>query len=196
MNPAHEKVLLIGHGWEIEDIVTAEDAFKKLASNTAVAFDTRDGNMNQMCLLDWIEYRDELKRGEYYTLISTPHMDIPIPHVIRATNKSNKKRVQQLRASRENIFIRDNGLCQYCHAPLTMKNFTVDHVVPSSRGGNNSWTNKVCCCATCNAKKGSQTLEETGMKLKSTPTRPTRGELVMMRHNMKDGWKLFCGNNI
>jgi 5-methylcytosine-specific restriction endonuclease McrA len=71
--------------------------------------------------------------------------------------------------SRKNIFLRDNYICQYCgrHGDLT-----IDHVIPRSKGGQDSWTNAVVCCVRCNNKKGDKTPEETGMKLGRTPYKP------------------------
>jgi 5-methylcytosine-specific restriction endonuclease McrA len=76
----------------------------------------------------------------------------------------------ELRVSRKGIFARDDHRCQYCGAqdvPLTL-----DHVVPTSRGGKNDWLNLVTCCVACNNKKGSRTPLEAGMPLPVTPYRP------------------------
>lgn len=67
--------------------------------------------------------------------------------------------------SRKNIYERDSGRCQYCCKPLTFSISTVDHVVPRSRGGKNTWSNLVLSCASCNTKKGSMTPSEAGMTL-------------------------------
>ncbi|OGB89194.1 HNH endonuclease [candidate division WOR-1 bacterium RIFCSPHIGHO2_01_FULL_53_15] len=73
--------------------------------------------------------------------------------------------------SRKNIFLRDNHTCQYCGRAHS--NLTIDHILPRSRGGDDSWTNMVVCCARCNCKKGDRTLEEAGLKLKGSPYRPS-----------------------
>lgn len=51
------------------------------------------------------------------------------------------------------------GLCAYCEMPL-FATFHVDHMVPLSRGGSNSWTNLAVSCIECNLSKGSKTVEE------------------------------------
>jgi 5-methylcytosine-specific restriction endonuclease McrA len=71
--------------------------------------------------------------------------------------------------SRKNIFLRDNFVCQYCGKE---GNLTIDHILPKSRGGDDSWSNTVVCCVRCNNKKGDKTLEEAGMKLAGTPYKP------------------------
>ncbi len=74
--------------------------------------------------------------------------------------------------SRQNVFKRDKFICQYCLKKLSEKHATIDHVIPRSRGGTDTWENTVCCCVECNSKKGSRMPEEVGMKLSKAPKRP------------------------
>lgn len=73
--------------------------------------------------------------------------------------------------TRKNIYLRDNHTCKYCGK--AGGNLTIDHIIPKSRGGEDSWDNMVVCCARCNNRKGSRTLEESGMKLMGAPYRPS-----------------------
>jgi len=43
--------------------------------------------------------------------------------------------------------------CFYCHTGLTDKNRTKDHIIPKSRNGILSNTNKLWCCVECNSLK-------------------------------------------
>ena len=72
--------------------------------------------------------------------------------------------------SRAGVIRRDKGKCGYCGADCGK---TVDHIVPTSRGGKNTWTNTVAACDPCNQRKGNSTLAEAGMKLLFKPTQPT-----------------------
>jgi 5-methylcytosine-specific restriction endonuclease McrA len=72
--------------------------------------------------------------------------------------------------TRRNIFQRDGHSCQYCGSsndPLS-----IDHVIPRSRGGADSWDNVTTACLTCNVRKGSRTPREAGMVLSREPRRP------------------------
>jgi 5-methylcytosine-specific restriction endonuclease McrA len=90
--------------------------------------------------------------------------------------------------SRKNIYLRDNHTCQYCGK--TGGNLTIDHIVPKSRGGGETWENLVVCCARCNNRKGSKTLEEAGMKLTGTPYRPSSSLYLHMTRlsNVPESW--------
>ena len=83
--------------------------------------------------------------------------------------------------TRRNVFLRDNHKCQYCGKTA---NLTIDHILPKSRGGKDSWENVVVSCIRCNNKKGDRTPEEASMKLLGTPYKPPSGlYLQMTRYN-------------
>lgn len=71
--------------------------------------------------------------------------------------------------SRKNVMKRDRHACQYCG---TKSDLTLDHVLPKSRGGRDSWENLVTACTRCNVKKGNRTPDEAKMPLKRKPFRP------------------------
>lgn len=70
---------------------------------------------------------------------------------------------------RKMIYKRDHYTCQYCGS---IKDLTIDHVIPKSKGGTNKWNNLVTCCRKCNLKKGNKFLSETNMILRSEPKVP------------------------
>ena len=58
---------------------------------------------------------------------------------------------------------------------------TIDHVIPKSKGGSNSWQNLVTCCKSCNIKKDNKTLEEVGQILSVTRNRIRQIEAKALR---------------
>ncbi len=71
--------------------------------------------------------------------------------------------------SKNAIYRRDNHKCQYCGST---KHLTIDHVIPKSKGGGDTWLNLVVACSTCNTKKGDKYLENSGLKLMKQPRAP------------------------
>ena len=71
--------------------------------------------------------------------------------------------------TRKNIMKRDRHICQYCGVKSDL---TLDHVMPKSRGGKDTWENLVTACNKCNVKKGNRTPDEARMPLNTTPYRP------------------------
>ncbi|GAB4095974.1 HNH endonuclease [Brachybacterium squillarum] len=75
---------------------------------------------------------------------------------------------------------RDHWSCAYCGRSVSRTPAcdallaTVDHVLPSSRGGESSWLNLVCACKECNNRKADRTPEEAGMALRFDPYDPSR----------------------
>jgi 5-methylcytosine-specific restriction endonuclease McrA len=76
--------------------------------------------------------------------------------------------------SRAGVLNRDARRCGYCDKPAT----TIDHILPTSRGGRNSWTNTVAACGPCNQYKGDRTPAEAGLLLKIKPVAPSWSSLV------------------
>lgn len=65
--------------------------------------------------------------------------------------------------------------CGYCGSTHAT---TIDHIVPRSRGGKNSWINTVACCYRCNQAKGDRTPAEAGLVLRYQPHPPTWAEFA------------------
>ncbi len=55
---------------------------------------------------------------------------------------------------------RDGWMCSYCGRFLTLDMMTVDHIVPTLRGGPDTLANTVISCRACNAQKSDMLLEE------------------------------------
>jgi CRISPR/Cas system Type II protein with McrA/HNH and RuvC-like nuclease domain len=96
-------------------------------------------------------------------------------------------RPKNLRVNRKRIFKRDNNTCGYCGS---QKNLTIDHIVPKSRGGKNTWENMITCCSRCNSVKDDRTPEEAGMKLKFKPYQPDIFSLVFSEQ-VENAWKEY-----
>lgn len=85
-------------------------------------------------------------------------------------------------AERMILYGRDRYLCAYCGLEFTLRNLTIDHVLPRSRGGKNTWMNTVTACKPCNVKKADRTPEEAGMQLLYRPYSPTVHEKMVLKN--------------
>lgn len=70
--------------------------------------------------------------------------------------------------TRRGVLRRDGNRCAYCDAHAT----TIDHVLPRSRGGADTWENLVACCLKCNNLKSDRTPAEMRWELLFTPKAP------------------------
>ncbi|ARM30128.1 HNH endonuclease [Prosthecochloris sp. HL-130-GSB] len=113
----------------------------------------------------------------------------PLPSIVRLTFFVRVP-YKKLMLNRKNIFRRDNFKCQYCGR--TDRTLTIDHVVPRSRGGEDSWENLITACSPCNTKKGNRTPEEASMPPLNPPIRPSH--IMLMRKfitTISDDWKPY-----
>ena len=98
------------------------------------------------------------------------------------------KKLMENRPTRNLIMKRDGYKCLYCGAT---ENLTLDHILPSSRGGEDTWENLATCCGSCNVKKGNKTPQEAGMPLLKEVKRPyNKLHLTINTSNVND-WKEF-----
>ena len=74
----------------------------------------------------------------------------PLPSVIRLRHYVRVP-YKRIPLTRRNILERDCYTCQYCNAQT--EKLTLDHVIPRSRGGGDTWENIVTACVKCNIKK-------------------------------------------
>ena len=134
--------------------------------------------------------------SEYENEIRSPTFSMKVPSVIVYKN-SRWNRVNSVRFSRRNVWLRDEGRCQYCTKKVTFKSFTLDHVKPKASGGLTNWDNVVVSCYDCNQKKGDKTLKDCGYKLMKPVVKPHSLPFVnetdahYNENNMHDSWRFW-----
>ena len=139
-----------------------------------------------------------LTLAEYEQRVSSPTYTMKVPSVI--VFKNNKRtRVKLARFSRKNVWVRDEGKCQYCGIHVSPDNYTLDHVVPKTRGGTTHWGNVVACCYSCNQKKGDKSVQQAGMRLLKPVVKPQvlpyiqDVEFYVEQKNLPQEWKYWLG---
>lgn len=60
---------------------------------------------------------------------------------------------------RQQILNKSGGICAHCGIKLNLKEFTIDHYIPKSRGGSNMVVNLIPLCEHCNIAKSNMILE-------------------------------------
>jgi 5-methylcytosine-specific restriction endonuclease McrA len=107
---------------------------------------------------------------------------VPCPAVIRLVRYVHVPRRFRRQVTNTFLFARDDYSCQYCgkhKKELRGRQFlTRDHIVPLSRGGDNTWENVVTSCSPCNNRKGDRLPREVGLKLLNEPGQPNYVHLV------------------
>jgi 5-methylcytosine-specific restriction endonuclease McrA len=128
---------------------------------------------------------------QYHKTISSVSEIFKLPAVI-VLKVYVKNRLTSVSPKKRNIFWRDANICQYCGNKFHIKELTVDHIMPKSRGGKNTWLNLTTSCMKCNQKKGARTPEEANMKLLSKPYRPSSFLLKNVgRDQISDLWSNY-----
>lgn len=141
--------------WEPIDIISWKSAFDLVYAEKASVLWT---------------YPEEYKIRSQY--LSWNYSSIIVLKKFSRRRPEKKDIVPSLKA----ILIRDLYTCMYCGQKLSSRIGTRDHIVPSSKGGKDSWLNLVACCKECQDKKADKTLAESGLKLIKQPKIPNLSE--------------------
>jgi len=83
--------------------------------------------------------------------------------------------------SNPKLFARDRMVCAYCGGRFHVDDLTREHIVPTSRGGGDTWMNCITACRACNGHKGNRMPEEAHMSLLYLPYVPSLHEDMILR---------------
>lgn len=120
------------------------------------------------------------------------YSDFPLPSVIRL-RQYIRIPYSEIPLTRRHVLQRDNYTCQYCG--YQGDDLTLDHVVPRSKGGPDSWENIVAACVRCNVKKGNRTPKQANLHLRTNPRRPYSSLYFELSKHLRNGqhqeWKKY-----
>ncbi len=157
-----------------------------------------------ICLLTADKAIPVIEEDKY---VSSPSIRLKIPSVISILGYSALPK-RKVSFSKLNIIYRDDMICQYCGKRYSMKDLTVDHVIPKSRWqkitgkslrhGFSSWENMVCACRWCNNNKGNKLLKEISWNYLNKPFEPKYMPHIIISFEKAErrGWLPFCTFNV
>ncbi len=193
-------VLALNRNFLAVQVISAKRAFCLLCKGLAEVIHVEAG---AYCGYDFDAWRElsDLKAAlgeqqEYEDWIRAVNFEIQVPRVIRLLTYDRLPR-NTVKFNRRNIFLRDGHRCQYCGKRFSTPRLSLDHVLPKSRGGADTWENIVCACLKCNVDKGGRTPAEAGMKLLQRPVKPKRSPLLSRQLSLAkyESWKNFIAQS-
>ena len=193
----NQKVLVLNRLYTAIRVISARRAFTMLCKQAAEIIAVEDGQYVNYDLESWTEIAELQRQFEpdAHAWVRTPSFEIAVPKIIRLLGYDRLPR-QQVKLNRRNLYARDGSRCQYCGDQFSTKELTIDHVVPRVLGGLHSWTNLVCACVRCNARKGGRTPVQASMHLIRKPLKPRRNPVITLRLGELHyhSWKAFLDN--
>lgn len=182
-------VLVLNRNWQAVNAATPKDAFCHLISGSATALYIV--SHDEMYPLEWEEWM-EVPVLPSDPSIATVRGSIKIPTVIILRDYS-KIPTRKPKLNSRSIRERDRNRCQYTGKFLRPDEGSIDHIVPRSRGGQDSWDNCVWASKSINSKKGSRLPEEAGLSLLREPFEMREMPVSAFIRNTYevDDWKFF-----
>lgn len=181
-------VLVLNRNWQAINTRTPADAFCQMATNVATALDIDGDGIRPLPWDEWLT----LPIREQDNAVQTVRGPIRVPTVIVALNFARvpKKRPKlRGKAIRE----RDGNRCQYTGKLLRPDEGSLDHILPRSRGGADTWENLVWAAKEVNARKGNRLPHEAGLRLLRVPRAPRELPVTALIRNAAGipDWDLF-----
>jgi len=188
------KVLVLNRMYSAIRVVDARRAFTLLIKNIAEVIAVENGHYRNYDFETWADIAELQHEFEpdHHEWVRTTRVTLAVPKIIRLFDY-DKRPQRTVKLNRRNIYARDGSRCQYCGRSFSTRELTLDHVLPRVQGGENSWTNLVCACVRCNARKGGRTPAQAGMRLVRKPVRPSRNPAITVRlgSGKYESWKAF-----
>ena len=187
-------VLVLNKHYAAVRVVSARRAFCMLLKGIAEILSVEDDRYLSYDFDSWrevSELRAQYER-ERHDWVRCVRFELAVPRIIRLLFYDRLPRTA-VKFNRRNIYARDRNRCQYCGRRFPTSELSLDHVTPRSRGGKADWTNIVCCCVDCNARKGGRLPREAGLKLVTPPVKPRRSPVITLRLTSEKyaSWKQF-----
>jgi 5-methylcytosine-specific restriction endonuclease McrA len=192
-----ERVLVLNKFYAAVRIISARRAFVLLFKEAAEIIHVDSGQYSNYDLLTWIEMAAMQREVEAHRhdWVRTVRFEIAVPRIVRLLGYDRLPR-QTVKLNRKNIFARDRHQCQYCGHSFSTGDLTIDHVIPRTQGGGDTWENLVTACVRCNARKGGRTPIQAHMDLIRPPVRPRRNPSIATRLDAEKyaTWKAFIAD--
>jgi 5-methylcytosine-specific restriction endonuclease McrA len=182
-------VLVLNRNWQAINVRTPQEAFCMMATNVGTALEI-DGE-NHIRPVTWDEWITLPIRPQD-NAVRTVRGSIRVPTGLVAVNYARVPKKRPKLCART-IRERDDNRCQYTGRELRPEEGSLDHVLPRSRGGKDTWENLVWSSKAVNARKGDRLPHEVGLKLLKAPRAPKElpvSALIRNAHEVSD-WKLF-----
>lgn len=182
-------VLVLNRNWQAINVRTPADAFCQMATGVATALEIEgEEYIRPVSWAEWIT----LPVREQDQSVRTARGVIRVPTVIVALNFARVPKTRP-KLCAKTIRERDGNRCQYTGRVLRPEEGSLDHVLPRSRGGQDSWENLVWADKEVNTRKGNRLPHEAGLKLLTEPRAPKEQMVtatIRNSHSIPE-WKLF-----
>ena len=186
------RILVLNRLWQAVNIVGVRRAFSLLFQEHARIIHCDSDAFEVMDLGQWLAFSAQNPPRNPRDCIHTVRLSVRIPRVM-LLGSYDRLPVKEIKFTRDNIFRRDDHVCQYCGQKFRPLELNLDHVIPRDRGGRTSWENIVTSCIRCNSHKANRLPHEAGMRLIQKPKRPSWRPFVahIQDEDMDDSWMHF-----
>lgn len=147
---------------EMESAVVIRNAVKEAASALSEEEETKKISSEETDISNQSD-TDEASKDVFLRILSEPEVicdkkykkeTLPLlfPELPKPVQMKTPRRCFTPKERRD-IYLRDRGICGICGNFIAPDNFSIDHIIPISKGGTYDYDNLQCCCKKCNQLK-------------------------------------------
>ncbi len=186
-------VLVLNRAWQAINVRAVGLAVQQVMAGSATALDVGldSGVMRPVRWAEWLTL--PVRPGD--RALGTVRGPVRAPTVIVCA-RYDKVPLRRPPFSARAVRLRDGNRCQYTGRLLGAGEGSLDHVLPRSRGGANTFENVVWSDRRVNNRKANRTPEEAGLRLRSTPGTPRAVPVTLSirnPHHVAD-WRPFVAD--
>lgn len=148
VDPNDRTTLMLDFAWLPMHVITARAAFHHLIRDRVNCIDLNNGVFPSEA---WLEGTPKIPKDN--PAMRSANQAWPIPTVVVITEKFFRK--MKKNASLKDYAKYHKNTCQICYNKFPLKDLTIEHCYPKSKGGINCTSNYTLSCKKCNSKKGS-----------------------------------------
>jgi len=187
-NISNGEVLKLNKNWQVIGVTTIRQAISDMAADAATGLYTADSQFTPLRWREWLNI--PVKDGEDF--IQTVKLKVLIPRIIIMT-KFDKLIVKAPKLTMKNLRLRDKDTCILSGKKLKPNQMSMEHIVPRSKGGRDTWDNIGLCDRDLNSERGNMPYEKYGKHPKWTPFAPRgkKPEEVISNKNNYPEWEIF-----
>ncbi len=165
------EVLKLNKNWTPIGVISVRKAFLDAGAGAVTLLRFHDGYPTPYRLQDWVNLPVGDKEDFIYTNRNHELHKVLVPRVAICVT-FNRIIAKEQKLNTQSVARRDKGICAVSKKKLQPNEYSIEHVRPRSKGGENTWENVRLMDKSLNSKRGNKSYRKLGLRKPETKGAP------------------------